>query len=196
MFYWRLKVKKFFKLNHQITASELRVLGEDGKQLGILPLSEALKKAQELNLDLVELAPDAKPPVAKLIEFKKFKFQQEKKEKEARRHTKQVELKEVRVSPFIGDHDLQTALERIKKFIGDGDLVKISIVFTGRQMAHPEFGLKMLQKIMGNLGDTVEKEREGRFEGRRFVSMIRGIKGQTKPVEESKNETKNKKIGS
>src|SRR4030042_2514532 len=165
MFYWRLKVKKFFKLNHQITASELRVLGEDGKQLGILPLSEALKKAQELNLDLVELAPDAKPPVAKLIEFKKFKFQQKKKEKEARRHTKQVELKEVRVSPFIGDHDLQTALERIKKFIGDGDLVKISIVFTGRQMAHPAFGLKMLQKIMGNLGDTVEKEREGRFEG-------------------------------
>ena len=120
---------------------------------------------------------------------------QEKKEKEARRHAKQVELKEVRVSPFIGDHDLETALGRIKKFINEGDLVKISIVFTGRQMAHQEFGPKLLQKIMGYFVGIAEKDRQERFEGRRFVTIIKGVKGQVKKLE-SKNETENQKSSS
>lgn len=129
-----------------------------------------------MQLDLVEIAPQAKPPVVKIIEYKKFKYLEEKKEKEARKKTKETELKEVRVSPFIGDHDLETALEKIKKFLSAGDLVKVSVVFTGRQMAHQQFGYKLLQKMMSLL-PQVEKERPERFEGRRLVTVIRGVKG-------------------
>ncbi|MBI2327648.1 translation initiation factor IF-3 [Candidatus Curtissbacteria bacterium] len=171
----RSKVKKFFKINHQIAAKEVRVIGEDGKQIGILTLSEALQKAKGAQLDLVEIAPDAKPPVVKIIGFKKFKYLEEKKEKEARRHTKQTELKEVRFSPFIGEHDLLTAIEKVKRFFAEGNLVKISIIFTGRQMAHQEFGPKLLQKIMTYLPDA-QVEKTGRFEGRRFVAVIKCVK--------------------
>lgn len=125
---------------------------------------------------MVEIAPQAKPPVVKIIEFKKFKYLEEKKEKEARKKTKETELKEVRVTPFIGEHDLNTALDKIKKFLGDGDLVKVSIVFTGRQMAHQEFGYKLLERIMQILPEA-QKERQERFEGRRLVTVIRNVKG-------------------
>ena len=141
---WRTEVKRYFKLNHQITAEELRVIDVDGKQIGVISKGEALKLAEEAGADLVEIAPEAKPPVAKIIDYKKFKYLEDKKEKEARKNTKQTELKEVRVTPFIGDHDLNTALAKVKRFLGNGDLVKISIVFKGRQMAHQEFGPKLL----------------------------------------------------
>lgn len=154
----------------------MRVIDEKGKQLGILSLPEALKRAQEANVDLVEIAPDIKPPIAKLIDFKKFKYLQEKKEKEARRHTKETELKEVRFSPFIGEHDFQVAAGKVKKFLKEGNLVKVSIVFTGRQMAHQEFGPKLLEKILSALEGTAEKERPERFEGRRFVTLVRAVK--------------------
>lgn len=150
-----------------------------------MSLSEGLKKAQEINLDLVEIAPNTQPPVVKIIDFKKFRYLEEKKEKEARKHTKQTELKEVRFSPFIGEHDLKTALERAKRFLSVGDLVKISIVFTGRQMAHTEFGPKLLERILRELSDIAETEREAKFEGRRFVTMIRP----TKKTQNIKQET-------
>lgn len=163
-----------------------------------MPLSEALKKAQELELDLIEIAPDAKPPVAKLIDFKKFKYLEQKKEKEARKHAKQTELKEVRFSPFIGEHDLNTQLERVKKFLSEGDLVKVSIIFTGRQMAHTEFGPKLLLRIMAELASVAEKEREEKFEGRRLVTTLKPVKGKVSDVskvpkvpEVTKHETKN-----
>ncbi|MEX2028186.1 MAG: translation initiation factor IF-3, partial [Candidatus Curtissbacteria bacterium] len=111
------------------------MLDEEGKQIDVMSLSQALAKAQELELDLVEIAPDAVPPVAKIIDYKKFKYLEDKKEKEARKKTKQTELKEVRFTPFIGDHDLDTGLRKVKEFLSDGNLVKISIVFKGRQMA-------------------------------------------------------------
>lgn len=129
---------------------------------------------------MIEIAPDAKPPVAKIIDYKKFKYLEEKKEKEARKHTKQTELKEVRFSPFIGEHDLKTALEKVKKFLKEGDIVKISIVFTGRQMAHQEFGPKMLSRILSDLEGTAEQEREARFEGRRYVTFVKPVKGAIK----------------
>ena len=128
---------------------------------------------------MVEIAPQAKPPVVKIIEFKKFKYLEEKKEKEARKKTKETELKEVRITPFIGEHDLNTALEKTKKFLGEGHLVKLSIVFTGRQMAHQEFGYKLLQRVMQIL-PSAEKERQERFEGRRLVCVIRQSKGKPK----------------
>lgn len=154
----------------------MRVIDEKGKQLGILSLSEALKRAQSANVDLVEIAPDTKPPVTKLIDFVKFKYLQEKKEKEAKKHTKETELKEVRFSPFIGEHDFQVGIEKVKKFLKEGNLVKISIVFTGRQMAHQEFGPKLLEKIMATLEGVAEKDKPEHFEGRRFVTFVKPTK--------------------
>lgn len=151
-----------------------------------MSIAEALKRAQEKQLDLVEIAPDAKPPVVKIIEFKKFKYLEEKKEKEARKHTKQTELKEVRFSPFIGEHDYLTATAKVKRFLEEGNLVKVSIVFLGRQMAHQEFGPKLLERIMSTLDGIGQLEREPRFEGRRYVTIVKSAKGATKY--ESKNQ--------
>lgn len=160
----------------------MRVISDGGKQIGVLPLAEALKKAQESQLDLVEIAPDAKPPVVKIIDFKKFKYLEEKKEKEARKHTRATELKEVRFSPFIGEHDLQTAINKVKKFLSEGDMVKISVLFTGRQMAHQEFGPKMLSRIMSLLQGLADQEREPRFEGRRYVTIVNPTKQKRKEI--------------
>ncbi len=149
---------------------------------------EAIKQATEQGLDLVEIAPDAKPPVAKIIDYKKFKYLEEKKEKEARKNTKQTELKEVRFSPFIGEHDLQTAIKKTKEFLANGNLVKISIVFTGRQMAHQEFGPKMLSRIKTELGEFAQEDRQARFEGRRYVTVVRPTKAAQVKKDETKNE--------
>jgi translation initiation factor IF-3 len=156
-----------------------------------MPLQEALKKAQELELDLIEIAPEAKPPVAKIIDYKKFQYLEDQKRKEARKHTKQTDLKEVRFSPFIGEHDMEVGLKKVRKFLGAGDLVKISIVFKGRQMAHTEFGPKLLEKIMGLIGEEAAFERAARFEGRRFVTVIRGAKKAKLEKPKQEDETKN-----
>ena len=160
-----------------------------------MPIAEAQNKARELELDLVEIAPEAKPPVVKIIDFKKFKYLEDKKEKEARRHAKQTELKEVRFSPFIGQHDLETAINKTKKFLSEGDMVKISVVFTGRQMAHQEFGPKMLARVMSLLEGMANQEREPRFEGRRYVTIVKptkeAIKQETGDKKQKADETKN-----
>jgi len=166
---------------------------EDGEQLGVITLQAALTKAQELEVDLIEIAPEAKPPVAKLIDFKKFKYLEDKKEKEARKKTKNTELKEVRFSPFIGEHDLQTNLRKVKEFLGLGDTVKISVVFKGRQMTHQEFGPKLLEKIMADLGPGAVQERQARMEGRRYVTVIRGNKGAFRP-ETAKSEAQKAEV--
>ncbi len=170
----------------------MRLLDEEGKQIDVMPLSQALTKAQELGLDLVEIAPDAQPPVVKIIDYKKFKYLEEKKEKEARKKTKETELKEVRFTPFIGEHDLQTGLKKVKEFLSDGNLVKISIVFKGRQMAHQEFGPKLLERILKELEGLAQMEKSARMEGRRFVSIIRGVKGTIKQ-EQNHEQAENKK---
>ncbi|OGD86613.1 translation initiation factor IF-3 [Candidatus Curtissbacteria bacterium RBG_13_35_7] len=187
----RSKVIKNHRLNHQITAREVRLIDDHGKQIGVIALEEALKKAQEVELDLVEIAPDAKPPVVKLIDYKKFRYLEDKKRKEAKKHTKQSDLKEIRFSPFIGEHDLETGLKKVKKFLSEGNLVKISIVFKGRQMAHQEFGPKLLTNILSRLEESVAQEREARFEGRRFVTILRSLKDQ-----QNKHETKDQKSSS
>jgi len=185
--YGRPKVAIFHKLNHQITAPQVRVIDEVGKQIGVLSLTDALKKAQEQQLDLVEIAPDAKPPVVKIIEYKKLKYLEEKKRKEARKHTKETELKEVRLSPFIGEHDLETGLNKIKKFLQEGDLVKVSIIFKGRQMTHTEFGPKLLEKVLYLLDGIAVKDKEAKFQGRRYITVLKPVKGNMK------QETDNKK---
>lgn len=162
-----------------------------------MPIESALKKAYEAESDLVEIAPNANPPVVRIIDFAKFKYLEEKKEKEAKKHTKETELKEVRFSPFIGEHDFQTNIAKIKRFIGEGDLVKISIRFKGAQMAHQEFGPKLLTKILASLEGIAQQEREARFEGRQLVTIIKQVKtkqsetGNKKQETQDKDETKN-----
>jgi len=149
-----------------------------------------------LNLDLVEIAPDAKPPVVKIIDYKKFKYLEDRKQREARKKTKETELKEVRFSPFIGEHDLETGLKKVRRFIKAGDIVKISIVFKGRQMAHTEFGPKLLKKILAELDENVEQQKEARFEGRRFVTIIKLNKAGQQNKEVKEYETKNEESSS
>lgn len=127
-------------------------------------------------MDLVEIAPEANPPVAKIIDYKKFQYLEERKLKEARKNTRETDLKEVRFTPFIGEHDLEVGLKKVRKFLGQGDLVKVSIVFRGRQMIHTEFGPKLLDRIKALLEGEAEQERASRFEGKRYVSILKPTK--------------------
>ena len=167
-----LKIARFFRLNYYINAPRLRVIDETGKQLGILPREEALNKAKSVGLDLVEIAPTANPPVAKIIDFKKFKYEESKKVKLSRKKTKESHTKEVWLGPLISSHDLQTRLDRAKEFLQEGNRVKLSVRFSGREMAHPELGREVLKNSAQYLSSLAKHEREPRFEGRNLTTTF------------------------
>lgn len=169
--------KKFYRINHYIQAQEVRVVDEKGKQVGVMALSQALKQAQKKGLDLVEVAPQAQPPVCKIIDFKKFKFLEAKKRKEERKKTKKVGLKEVRLTPFIAENDFNFRLERAKEFLKEGDRVKIVVRFKGRQMAKKDFGYRVLEKALERLKDIASVEFEPKFIGRRLEASLKPLKG-------------------
>ncbi len=162
---------KFYRLNYQITSPQLRLLDEEGKQIGIVSKLEALQKAKEVGVDIVEVAPNAKPPVAKLIDFKKFKYQEAKKERESKKSQKNVGVKEVRLRPFIGEHDLETRLRQAKEFLDEGNQVKISVFFRGREITRKEFGYDVVKKFLGQL-ESVKVVRDPHMEGRTLVTMV------------------------
>ncbi len=164
--------RKFYRVNERIYASTLRVLGQDGKQIGIFSKYEALKKAREEGLDLVEIAPSASPPVAKIVDFNKFIYQEEKKKREEKKKSKASETKELRLGPFMDEHDLMVMIRRAREFIGNGNKVKFVVKFAGRQIAHPEFGERILQKALDELSDISKTEREKHFEGRQLIAII------------------------
>ncbi|HLD11912.1 MAG TPA: translation initiation factor IF-3 [Patescibacteria group bacterium] len=163
-------------MNQYISAPKLRLIGEEGKQYGVVDRIEALKKARELEVDLVEVAPEANPPVARLIDFARFKYEQQKKEQDARKKQKKIDVKEVRLKPFVGDHDLHVRIKRIKEFLQDGDKVKVSVFFPGRQIVHKNFGYELLERIKAELGGVMEIERDPWFEGKRLVMFIQPSK--------------------
>lgn len=157
----------------------MRLLSEDGKQIGVVTKLEALQKAQELGLDVVEVAPNAKPPVAKLIDFKKFKYQESKKERESKKSQKNVGVKEIRLRPFIGEHDFVTRQKKSEEFLADGNQVKISVFFRGREITRKEFGYEVMKRFIGGL-DSVRVVREAHLEGKALVAMVvRDKKGET-----------------
>ncbi len=162
----------FYRKNYQIRASEVRVLDDKGEMIGIMPIRDALKKAEELELDLVEIAPLAKPPVAKLIDFQKFLYQLKKKKQEEKKGTKSSETKQIRFGPFIGEHDLDIKLKRATEFLTDGNKVKFTVRFTGRQMGHQEVGREKLKMVLEKLGELAKVEREMKMEGRQMTMMI------------------------
>jgi translation initiation factor IF-3 len=163
---------KYFRLNDRIVASELRVIGSEGEQLGVISKSDAIAKAKEKGLDLVEIAPNVTPPVAKILDFKKFLYDENKKEQASRKKARDVELKELWFTPRIAEHDLQTRLRRVDEFLQDGNKIMIRIKFKGREMGHLDLGRKVLERIMSELGDKVMFEREPKFEGRSLTAIL------------------------
>lgn len=158
----------------------MRLLDEAGKQIGLVTKLEALQKAKELGIDVVEIAGNAKPPVAKLIDFKKFKYQEAKKERESRKSQKHVGVKEVRLRPFIGQHDFDTRLAKGKEFLAEGNQLKISVFFKGREITRKEFGYDVVKRFLAKL-DQVKVVREPHMEGRVLVAMaVNDKKGETK----------------
>lgn len=183
----RVDNRKIYRVNERIFASTLRVLGSDGKQIGILTKAQALEQAKDQGLDLVEIAPAAKPPVAKIIDFKKFLYQEEKKKREEKKNAKTSETKEVRLGPFMSDNDLGVMTRRAREFLQNGDKVRLVVVFNGRQVTHPEFGHKVLDKVIAQLSDTSKVERDRRLEGRKLMILI-------SPEKKKQNEKENKEI--
>ena len=176
--------KRFYRTNERIYAQELRVLDPEGKQIGILSKYDALGKARELELDLVEIAPTAKPPVARIIDFKKFLYLEEKKKRDEKKKAKVSETKEVRLGPFMSDNDLQVVIRRGREFLEDGAKVRMVLKFKGRQIVHPEFGHRTMGKMIQAVSDISKVEREPHMEGRQLVALL--------SADKKKNETEKK----
>ena len=163
---------KQLRVNERIRAKEVRLVGEKGEQLGIMPLSQALETARRHNLDLVEVAPTATPPVCRLLEYGKYKYEQAKKEREARRSQRVALLREVRLRPKIGDHDFEAKVRSVKKLLEGGDKVKITVMFRGREITHPDIGWKLLQRLVESLKGVASIEKQPSMEGRRMIMVL------------------------
>ena len=171
-FFWRYKtISAELQINEQIRDKEVRLIGSDGEQLGIVSAKEAQKMAEEAGLDLVKIAPNAKPPVCKIIDYGKYRYEQARKEKEAKKKQKTVEVKEIRLSPNIDTNDLNTKVSAAKKFLEHGDKVKITLRFRGREMAHMNASKHILDDIAEKLADVSVVEKAPKIEGR-SISLV------------------------
>ncbi|GAB2698282.1 translation initiation factor IF-3 [Paenibacillus thermoaerophilus] len=159
-------------INDEIRAREVRVVGVNGEQLGIMHIRDALQLAQEANLDLVNVAPTAKPPVCRIMDYGKFRYEQQKKDKEARKNQKIVEIKEVRFSANIDEHDFQTKLRNVMKFLKDGDKVKLTVRFRGREITHAEIGQRVLERAAEEAKEICIVERKPKLEGRSMIMIL------------------------
>ncbi|MBQ7915272.1 MAG: translation initiation factor IF-3, partial [Firmicutes bacterium] len=161
---WRCPTISEVLINEEIREREVRVIDEDGTQLGIMPTKDALRLAQEKELDLINIAPQAKPPVCKILDYGKYRFEQIKREKEAKKKQKVIEIKEVRLSPNIEDHDMVTKARMAAKFLQNGDKVKVSVRFRGRELTRTEVGKVVLDQFMENIADVAEVEKAAKME--------------------------------
>lgn len=163
---------KFYRINYQIAAAQVRLISEKGNQIGIKDKLDALKLAQAEGKDLVEIAPNAKPPVVKIIDFKKFKYLEAKKDRESRKKVKNVTIKEIRLSPFMGEHDLHTRLSQGREFLKEGNQLKITVPFRGREITKKEFGMEVIKKALAGLSEISRVIKEPHFEGRVLVAIL------------------------
>ncbi|WP_209850343.1 translation initiation factor IF-3 [Paenibacillus sediminis] len=159
-------------INEEIRAKEVRLVGPEGEQIGIKPIREALQMAADLNLDLVNVAPTAKPPVCRIMDYGKFRYEQQKKEKEARKNQKIVDIKEVWFRANIEEHDFQTKLRNVIKFLKDGDKVKCSVRFRGREITHANIGQKILERVKDEVAEISTVERVPKLEGRSMIMIL------------------------
>ena len=159
-------------INEQIRDKEVRLIGEDGEQLGIMSAKDAMKLAKEANLDLVKIAPTAKPPVCKIIDYGKYRYELARKEKEAKKKQKVTDVKEIRLSPNIDDNDLNTKANQARKFITHGDKVKVALRFRGREMAHTQASKVILDDFFAKLEDVAVIEKPAKLEGRNMIMFL------------------------
>jgi translation initiation factor IF-3 len=169
---WRCSTISDLMINEQIRDKEIRLVGEDGEQLGIMPVSDAMKLAKEANLDLVKIAPTAKPPVCKIIDYGKYRYELARKEKEAKKKQKVTDVKEIRLSPNIDDNDLNTKANQARKFITKGDKVKVALRFRGREMAHMAANKQILDDFFTLLQDVAVIEKPAKLEGRSMIMFL------------------------
>ena len=160
------------RINEHIRVREVRLIDETGQNVGVVATIDARQKAQDAGLDLVEVSPDAAPPVCKILDYGKFKFQEQKKAAEARKNQKIVELKEIKMRPGIDDHDYDVKMRSIQRFFEEGDKVKITLRFRGREMAHTELGMDVLKRVKVDTEKIAKIESEPRFEGRQMVMVL------------------------
>jgi len=176
---------KQLRINQMIRAQEVRLVGEKGEQLGIMPLSQAQETARKHDLDLVEVAPAAAPPVCRLLDYGKYKYQQAKKEQEMRKGQKISLLREIRLRPKIGIHDFEAKSRTARKLLADGDKVKVTVLFRGREITHPELGHRLLQRMTETLNESATMERQPIIEGKRMNIILTPV-AKTKAKEEIK----------
>ena len=160
------------RINGEVNAREVRLIGTDGEIIGIMSGREALKMAEEADTDLVEISPNATPPVCRLMDYGKFKYQEQKKAAEARAKQKIIQVKEIKLRPGTDENDYQVKMRNIKRFIEDGDKVKVTLRFRGREMAHHEIGMRQLERIREELAEMVQVESMPKLEGRQMVMML------------------------
>lgn len=160
------------RVNEEIRVPQVRLIDQDGEMMGVLTTREAQRRAGDVGLDLVEISPNADPPVCKLLDYGKFKYEQQKKKNEARKKQKVIEIKEIKVRPNIDENDYQVKLRAMKSFIGEGDKVKVTLRFRGREMAHQELGVKVLERIRVDMETDTKVEQMPKMENRQMVMVL------------------------
>jgi translation initiation factor IF-3 len=160
------------RINEEIGVMRVRLVDERGNMVGIVPRNEALTMAADAGLDLVEIAPNADPPVCKILDFGKFKYEEQKKKNEARKKQKIIEVKEIKLRPSIDDHDYEVKMRSMNKFIEEGDKVKVTMRFRGRELAHQELGMNVLMRVREDLGEIAKVEQMPRMEGRQMTMVV------------------------
>ncbi|WP_085121722.1 translation initiation factor IF-3 [Tistlia consotensis] len=160
------------RVNRQIDVMKVRLIDEEGENLGVVPTREALLRAEDVGLDLVEISPQADPPVCKILDFGRYKYEAQKRANEARKKQKTIELKEIKMRPNIDDHDYGVKMRAINRFLGEGDKVKVTLRFRGREMAHQELGLNLLFKVRDEIAEIAKVEQTPKLEGRQMTMVV------------------------
>ncbi|MFA5520426.1 MAG: translation initiation factor IF-3 [Castellaniella sp.] len=167
-----MATEKAHRINGEIRAPEVRLIGPDSEQLGVVKLSEALRQSEELEVDLVEIAPNATPPVCRLMDYGKFRYQEQKRQQEARARQKIIQVKEVKFRPGTDEGDYQVKMRNLRRFIDDGDKVKVTLRFRGREMAHQELGMRVLERVRDDMIELAQVEAMPKLEGRQMVMVL------------------------
>jgi len=175
------------RINDRIRAREVLLIGAEGEQLGVKPLPEALSIARAGELDLVEVAPNANPPVCRLMDYKRYEYEQQQRRKESRRKTTQVVIKEMKFRPKIDVHDYTTKMRHVERFLAEGNKVKLTIMFRGREMAHPELGLRILERIADEAGEIAMVESAPRQDGRNMTMVLHPVRRDTRKAAPAKS---------
>lgn len=176
---WRI-INKDLRINEEIRVREIRLVSSDGQQLGVVPIKEGLRIAVEQGFDLVEVAPQAKPPVCRIMDYGKYKYEQSKRDRDARKKQKVIEIKELKLRPKIEDHDFQVKVKNAQRFLADGDKVKVTMMFRGREISHSELGRSLSLKFFKQLEEQAIMEKEPKIEGRNMI-MVLAPKNQEQP---------------